>query len=324
MSARYSLLRRVAPAELPLYRSAQVLRVAGEHAALRTVAPPLGYAALRATWRGVEHEGWVDVDDLMRRRYPALGVLAWRALDRRYALELLSGRDAAAELPAPPGGWAHVRLVDLVERARPAEPLLCFDGPGRPRALFRAFPDEVPATRAVADIGGVPLAMRFAIGTARLPFALLPAVAPGDVLLVRTPRNVVKVGAQALCEFFWEGENIMLNEPLNGQAIDETHDGPHDESATGNARPAAPPLAFDLDALPVTLEFVLQDDHVTVAQLARCHPGLVLPLRGTPGEVTILANGQPFGSGELIQVGEQLAVEVKALWRAKPAARDGE
>lgn len=147
MSARYTLFRRVAPAELPLYRRARALRAAGEHAALRTIAPPRGYAALRATWRGVEHDGWVDLDDLMRRRYPALGALAWRALDRRYALDLLSGRDAAAELPAPPGGWAHVRLVDLVERALPAEPLLCFDTPGRARALFRAFPDEAPAAR---------------------------------------------------------------------------------------------------------------------------------------------------------------------------------
>ncbi|KVD73622.1 type III secretion system protein [Burkholderia sp. ABCPW 14] len=320
MSARYTLLRRVAPAELPLYRSAQTLRAAGEHAALRTIAPPPGYAALRATWRSVEHEGWIDVDDLMRRRYPALGALAWRAFDKRYALDLLSGQDAAAELPAPPGGWAHVRLVDLVERELPAEPLLCFDAPGRARALFRAFPDEAPATRAVADVGAVPLVMRFAIGTARLPLALLPAVALGDVLLVRAPRNVVRIGAHALCEFCWEGENIMLNEPLSEDAIDDLHD----ERATAEAPQDAPPRTFDIDALPVTLEFVLQDERVTVAQLASCHPGLVLPLRGAPGEVTIRANGRPFGCGELIQVGEQLAVEVKALWLAKPAACDGE
>ncbi|OMT17033.1 SctQ family type III secretion system cytoplasmic ring protein BsaV [Burkholderia pseudomallei] len=323
MSARYTLFRRVAPAELPLYRRARALRAAGEHAALRTIAPPRGYAALRATWRGVEHDGGVDLDDLMRRRYPALGALAWRALDRRYALDLLSGRDAAAELPAPPGGWAHVRLVDLVERALPAEPLLCFDTPGRARALFRAFPDEAPAARAVADIGGVPLTMRFAIGTARLPLALLPAVAPGDVLLVCAPRNVVRIGARALCEFCCEGENIMLNEPLADSAIDALHDASHDASHDEPTAAHAPP-AFDIDALPVTLEFVLHDERVTVAQLAGCHPGMVLPLRGAPGEVTIRANGQPFGRGELIQVGEQLAVEVKALWRAKPAACDGE
>ncbi|MCS0468755.1 YscQ/HrcQ family type III secretion apparatus protein, partial [Burkholderia mallei] len=32
MSARYTLFRRVAPAELPLYRRARALRAAGEHA----------------------------------------------------------------------------------------------------------------------------------------------------------------------------------------------------------------------------------------------------------------------------------------------------
>ncbi|MGV4663610.1 SctQ family type III secretion system cytoplasmic ring protein BsaV, partial [Burkholderia pseudomallei] len=193
------------------------------------------------------------------------------------------------------------------------------DTPGRARALFRAFPDEAPAARAVADIGGVPLTMRFAIGTARLPLALLPAVAPGDVLLVCAPRNVVRIGARALCEFCCEGENIMLNEPLADSAIDALHDASHDEPTAAHAPPA-----FDIDALPVTLEFVLHDERVTVAQLAGCHPGMVLPLRGAPGEVTIRANGRPFGRGELIQVGEQLAVEVKALWRAKPAACDGE
>lgn len=115
----------------------------------------------------------------------------------------------------------------------------------------------------------------------------------------------------------------MLNEPLADSAIDALHDASHDTSHDEPTAAHAPP-AFDIDALPVTLEFVLHDERVTVAQLAGCHPGMVLPLRGAPGEVTIRANGQPFGRGELIQVGEQLAVEVKALWRAKPAACDGE
>ncbi|VUD60826.1 unnamed protein product [Burkholderia pseudomallei] len=132
MSARYTLFRRVAPAELPLYRRARALRAAGEHAALRTIAPPRGYAALRATWRGVEHDGWVDLDDLMRRRYPALGALAWRALDRRYALDLLSGRDAAAELPAPPAA-GRMCGSSISSSARCPPSRCCVSTPG-PRA----------------------------------------------------------------------------------------------------------------------------------------------------------------------------------------------
>ncbi|WP_323117700.1 type III secretion system cytoplasmic ring protein SctQ [Burkholderia alba] len=319
MNPRYPSLRAVAPADLALYRSARALRAAGQRVALRRTSPPRGYAVVRAVWRDVEYDGWVDVDDLMRLCHPSLGALAWRAFDRRYVSDWLSGPAAAAALPAPPDGWTRARLAEFVEAPPRPAPLLCFDAPDRARALFRAFPHEALAPRVVADVGALPLVMRFVIGETRLPLALLPAVAPGDALLVRAPRNVVRIGARALCEFRWEGETIMLNERIDDEADDEwtAVDEPVD------ADPGAPPL-FDVEALPVTLEFTLHHERVTVARLAGCHAGMVLPLGGTPGEVTIRANGQPFGRGELIQVGERLAVEVTSLWRAKPVARDGE
>ncbi|AOJ73538.1 MULTISPECIES: type III secretion system cytoplasmic ring protein SctQ [Burkholderia] len=320
MSARYLSLRCVETTQLPLYQSARALSAVGHHAALRVIAPPCGYAVLRAFWKGMEYEGWVDIDDLMRRHYPALATLAWRALDKHYALALLGGRDAATDLPAPPGGWEHVRLVDLVERELHAEPLLCFDAVDGVRSMFRTFPDAAPAGRAVVDMAKLPVVMCFVIGVSRLPHALLSAIVPGDVLLVCEPRNVVRIGAKSLCEFRWKGEEIMLDE----QIVENTFDDVDEERIEVDALADAPPKSFEIDALPVTLEFSLPGERMTVAQLAGCHAGTVLPLRGTSRDVTIRANGQPLGQGELIQVGEQLAVEVKTLWFTKPAASDGE
>lgn len=316
MSGIFTSLFRLALADLPLYRSAQTRRAAGESVALRTAAAPRGFAALCAMWRGVEYQGWINIDHLMRRRYPALDGMAWRALDKSYALDLLSKEDLARELPAPKGGWTHVRLVELVERELPAERLLCFDAPGCVYALFRGFP-EAPAINTVPDLGTVPLTLCFSVGTTCLPLSLLATVSSGDVLLICNPRNVVLVGAQGLCEFIWDGENIMLNEQLAEGALV----GLQNESSVDTASRATP-LPFDIAALPITVEFVLWEERVTVTQLAGYHAGMVMPLRSGPDEVMIRANGQPFGRGELIQVGDRLAVEVKDLWRTKPAASD--
>jgi type III secretion protein Q len=311
-------VRTLSAGQLPRYRSVRALQAAGRQAALRTLAPPRGYAQLQAMWEGREHTGWADLAELLRRRYPELHELAWRALDERYVLDLFNEPGTMAWLPAPPGGWARVRLTGIVQRELPEEALLCFDEPESSPVLFREFPAVAPSRAGSSEThaGSLPLVMRFCIGTSIAPLSLLSAIGPGDALVIQSHRQVVRVGGKPLCSFQYEGMDIMLNE----QIYDEDEDN-WDEPAHADAAPdeAGAPPAFEVDALPIKLEFVLQEEQVTVAELAQVHAGVVLPMReGAVGNVAIRANGRLLGTGELIQVGEQLAVEVRSVRLAAP------
>jgi type III secretion protein Q len=311
-------VRTLCAGELPLYQSVRALQAAGRPAALRTQSPPRGYAAFRATWEGREYAGWADLAELLRRRYPELHGLAWRALDARYVLDLFNEPGTAASLPAPPGGWERVRFTGVVQSELPEQSLLSFDEPGSSPVLFREFPVVAPsdAGSAAAHAGALPLVMRFCIGASFAPMSLLSGLVPGDALVVQSRRHVVKVGGKPLCGFQYEGMDIMLNEQIYDEDEDNWDEQAYADAAPGD-RPAPP--AFELDALPVKLEFVLQEEQVTVAELARVHAGIVLPMReGAVGNVAIRANGRWLGTGELIQVGEQLAVEVRSVRLASP------
>jgi len=313
-------LRSVALADLPLYEMERSLRCAGRQVALCTNVPPHGYAAFEAIWEGGVHEGWVNLGDLMRHRYPALEGSAWRALDQRYAIGLFGEEGSVDAIPAPPGGWERIRLGRVVECDLPAEPLLSFEEPGCAHTLFRRFPVALPVSTAATRFGDLTLIMRFVIGTACVPLALVPRIAPGDALLIRARRFEVRVGAKRLCGFQCKGTDIMLN--------DWNHDG---EAHASDPKPIVDndivgvrPEPFDVSSLPVTLEFALREEPMTVAEVAGLHAGSVIPLRGPVGEVTVRVNGRAFGVGELIQVGERLAVEITAIWLEKQGVCNGE
>ena len=70
-------------------------------------------------------------------------------------------------------------------------------------------------------------------------------------------------------------------------------------------------IAAALDAEPIRLTFEVGQAAVPAGELARLDAGHVFLLR-TPLDrpVAILANGVPFGRGELVQVAGELAVRL--------------
>ncbi|UXH79519.1 FliM/FliN family flagellar motor switch protein [Roseateles amylovorans] len=72
---------------------------------------------------------------------------------------------------------------------------------------------------------------------------------------------------------------------------------------------ALPPLS--VDALKVEIDVLVGHLSMTVEALAALAPGQILPLDvPTPPRVRIVANGQSLGAGELVEVGQRLAVEI--------------
>lgn len=330
-------LRTLRAEGLPLYRSMCALQAAGRPASLAVQAPPRGYAAFRATWEGRGYDGWVDLAGLLRLRFPDIDELAWHAIDECYVLDLFGGNEAAAMIPAPLVAWHDLRLTGVVRQVLPpTEPLLYINEPGLAVALFRAFPLVTPPCElgGAVSVAGLPVALRFRIGTSTVPFVSLAGIEPGDVLIIRSPRNVAEVGGKPFCGFKHEGMDIMLNEEID-EAPDWDDDG-LDEAmneedaryaqARGDDTPAKSDDAtqgldakFDVGNVPVKLEFVLHEEPMTVDELARLHTGAVLQMRkGTQTNVAVRANGLLIAKGELVQVGEHLAVELKTV-RLAPA-----
>ena len=318
-------LRALSVTEPALHRCVRALRAAGYDVTARRLAPPPRAVEIDAEdAHGRRHVGWLDLAGQLRQRYPALRELAWTAVDPRYALELLRRQPPSdAALPAPPGGWAAVRVVGLAADADAdaAEALLCFDEAGPAPAYFRSFPLPPRPVRldgyAATPVGALPLPLRCRLGCSTAPLELLRMIEPGDVLLMQTRHLLVTVGDGPLCAFRYdlETEEVMLNDPAGGMPPDLS--GADVGVDVDGARPT-----FDVDALPVTLEFVLHEQPITVAELAELGPGAVLPLQpDCASRVAIRAAGLHFGDGELVQVGERLAVEVRSIRSATAGPR---
>ena len=85
----------------------------------------------------------------------------------------------------------------------------------------------------------------------------------------------------------------------------------NDLPATGDAGDASDPDAL-ARRLPVDLAFELGRTELRVGELSQLQPGYVFPLAGAleGANVTIRANGQAVGQGELVAVGDSLGVRL--------------
>ncbi|KVM73929.1 hypothetical protein WJ60_06345 [Burkholderia ubonensis] len=304
------MLRRIAPESLPLYQSMRALQAAGKRVAMRSTSPPRGYVALELKAGHRPVQAWADASWLLRQCLAGVDELAWRVIDTRYAVDLIRERSAALSLPAPPSGWSDVRVLDVVEDTQPARPLLCFDEAGRECAMFQDFPcgsvSEVPAESEL--LRQLPFAARFRIGTSRAPLASLSRIRDGDAILIASPCSELVVAGRTLCRFQYQYEDskIMLNESVDEVEVEKPLHEWDDDAADASR--------FNVDTLPVTLEFVLHEEQMPLERLTSLHAGSVLTLNdNAAASVIIRVNGQRFAVGELIQVGEQLAVEIKSV-----------
>ena len=85
--------------------------------------------------------------------------------------------------------------------------------------------------------------------------------------------------------------------------------------AASPERSGSEPVLAGLDALEMRLSFRLGETLVTLAELKSLAPGAVVTLDRPDGAlVDILANGRKIGTGEVIAVAGQRAVEIRSLF----------
>lgn len=192
----------------------------------------------------------------------------------------------------------------------------------------RASPDRIvdaclsrmlrePHLRANASIDRIPVPIALCVGRSRARSATLSQFERGDLLIVQSVEWGVQVGRYRLGRFITEGERWKMEQT------------PHEPA---HHRAAVP----DICAIPIELEFVLDRVSMTIGDLHRLCAGATFPL--TPAatmratvdhdcapcdtdesdeliryRIQICANGQPIGEGELVALGDGLAVEIVRL-----------
>lgn len=159
------------------------------------------------------------------------------------------------------------------------------------------------------------------LGSTRMPWAELSSIQPGDAIriahsyisangrarieLARTHMNVTLTGAQTVRFESW-GNQSMSN------AADASMRSSDTEIYIEN--PAQPAV---MDDLQISLEFTTGNVLMSLGQLRALAVGSVIGLgMAAQAKVSISANGQRIGSGELIDVDGLLAVEVMQLHAA--------
>jgi len=219
-----------------------------------------------------------------------------------------------------------------IDEARTEGPYLEFDtayGPLTDKArlfLFSPLDRRVPpAFGILAQLLGqlplempklspeIPVTVAIEIGSLRVSIALLRQAQGGDALLpdiIPFAQHIVILNADKL----WApaqvaGARLVLQGPFRLQ--------PHPlECAHMTPRPQAqqlvPPSEADIDNIEITLVFECGRWPIPFGTLRNVNEGYVFDLgRPLDGPVDILANGRLIGRGDIVRVGEELAVRLR-------------
>ncbi|KVN98518.1 hypothetical protein WJ69_34240 [Burkholderia ubonensis] len=309
-------LRTVSRAQADLEQRVAALVQCGVPAQLRQMPIPAGYLAFEACHAGRTYEGWVDAMAILRSMYPQISELAWSKVDTTQLIEWTDEEGVLEALPTPDGGWDDIRPLTIVPMS--LEQALLIEIDGEMRSWYRGYPQPDLSKHEYDDPRGkLPLSIDFRLGTSTASFRLLKTIETGDVLLIQRSDPVAMIGGKPLCRFNYEGEKIMLeyqldefdDSALQTEENDDATQG--DEPRTDELRDDEP---FKIDELPVLVEFLLHKETMCFSDLRQLYPGSVLSASAeAASKIKIRANGRLVATGQLVQVGEQLAVQVQSV-----------
>lgn len=152
------------------------------------------------------------------------------------------------------------------------------------------------------------------LGSAILPLREIERLKPGDVIIPTAPplaadKAYAVLSDRWLAEAHLDATDLTLTTPLRDtrQALMETN---------GMSKLTSGDQVEDttLGELPLKLTFEIGRLDLPVGELQGLAPGYVFNLARTPGQwVDICVSGRRIGTGELVQIGEQLGVRLTRL-----------
>jgi type III secretion system YscQ/HrcQ family protein len=286
--------------------------------AAQPIAPMRALEGLRCTtpqaafW--IALDDWSVLEPALATGLPGLGAAERLAVHEQAAGPLL------AQLPR----WAGGPIVCEALAAAPADdgaaPLATLgfsfgDANGErftrgwwigPAEALRAAPPAPLAADELQALAPLPVTLPVELGRSALPFGDvlrmdLPPRA-GEVVRVRLPLAPGAATKALVCRV---NQSTLTVETVVSTTFD-------------TAEPAAEDSALalsDLAQVPCTVVFELGRVTLSLAELARVKAGhsFALAVRPSAAAVRIVANGRTVGRGEMVAVGDELAVVVQAI-----------
>jgi type III secretion protein Q len=317
-------LRQANVAESALHHGVSVWRSRGmtlRSAMPNTAKGPKSDARYIAFHAGDAHGGWnglIQCEEWLTAVAPGLAALAIPGGCAELALQLF------AATPQPLTGMAlfpydTITATGLVSgtdlQKSPLAALITPTATIWLHALPMTPSDAAESTPTItAWTHDIPATLQFLLGASRLSHGCLSRVGPGDVLLVTDHALRMRCNDQVLGRYSITDEGItvdkLLNQPYEDIAEASLQADPG-EAGIGAAVGAVVGTA----RIPVRLEFVLQQNRMTIGQLGQLHRGQLISLEADAEKsVLVLANGALLGRGELVQLEDRLGVEMIELY----------
>jgi flagellar motor switch/type III secretory pathway protein FliN len=147
------------------------------------------------------------------------------------------------------------------------------------------------------------ISVQFRFGHTRLKRRVLSRLGAGDVLLLHTRQCLATTGPQALFTFSLGQEGLIVDEFINRALEPDYLDA--DSGANDGV---------DLDRVPLRVDVMLAQRSHTLEELAGLASGSIIALEPAAWtSVQLRIDGQLLATGELVQAGDGLAVQITQM-----------
>lgn len=152
---------------------------------------------------------------------------------------------------------------------------------------------------------------QFQLGNSKMSVSLLKTLSLGDIVLVDSIDFSLIIGEKKWMRYQWqEGEStVVLDEELLANEVEE--EALIEDIDTNTATQENMDLK-SINTIPITLSFLLASKVLPIEEIEKLAPGqqIILPDNASR-HITLVVNGVAIAQGELIKVGERLAVEIQ-------------
>lgn len=152
---------------------------------------------------------------------------------------------------------------------------------------------------------------QFQLGNSKISVSLLKTLSLGDIVLIDSIDSSLIIGEKKWMRYQWqEGENtVVLDEKLPTNEVEK--EASIDDIDTNTATQENEDLK-SIGTIPITLSFLLASKVLSIEEIEKLAPGqqIILPDNASR-QITLVVNGVAIAQGELIKVGERLAVEIQ-------------
>lgn len=269
-------------------------------------------------------QGWIDARDWLLHFAPDLAFLALTAYDIKQIVALFKTTERPLSIDFDALSYQYIQVngwADAITLPRYALPCV---STASGKVWLQTLPQEsgsMIAQRLPQCAARFVLPLQFELGRSMLSYNLCARIAVGDVLLITEEIPRVVTCGTTLGHYLLKEEGIVMEHIEDLTAPSTLVQRQAEKLDTQVPLPQDLELPQDavvqgaLASVPVQIEFVLQEQMMTVAELGQFYQGQVLPLAASAEQsIVVRANGVMLAKGELVQLEDSLGVELTTLY----------